>query len=147
VNGFHSAYKEPERALNIARLLLPGTELDASFFMQFRGPEEAFTLFQQSSQPPYYDWSLTDRAKIAISLAETRVPNITSNLFKIAVSRDILQLHSYRVQDAAGRSLLHGVAGALGIIASRISKRAKRMRPRVILKKPDFDLEGMRASF
>lgn len=104
--------------LDLARLLLNEVELNVEFFCQFGGPEDALLLFQQESNPPYYTNSFHDRASIAFSLIDK--PFTTAKMFQLALSRESLKPESYKYKDDTGNSLLHAVAGAIGLSLSRM---------------------------
>ncbi|CZR68075.1 uncharacterized protein PAC_17974 [Phialocephala subalpina] len=108
-------------AFDMIRLLMSGADLDIGFFRRFAGPEEAFILLQQQSNPQYYSNSLDDRASVAQHLIYT--PFSTPGLFRIALSKELGDVNSYKYRDAEGNSLLHTVVRAYGLSISNATSR------------------------
>ena len=108
-----------EEALDIARSLTEKAEVNPSFLGRYKGPEEVFTLWQQSLSPRYYETALEERTKVAIELSLYSYNG--SALLRRALTRNhhIPRL-AVGMRDFLGRTLLHTVALNIGECAQYI---------------------------
>ena len=108
-----------EEALDIARSLTEKAEVDPSLLRLYRGPEELFTLWQQSLSPQYYETTLEERIETAIELSLSL--NNRSALFRRALTRNYdIPRPAIGIRNGEGQTLLHAVAWKIGKLAQYI---------------------------
>lgn len=95
-------------------------EVDPSFLRFYNGPEEVFTLWQQSLNPQYYEIALEERVEVTIAICRYPLPNGPA-LFRRALTRDHIPRLAVGMRNSKGRTLLHAVARNIGELAQFIS--------------------------
>lgn len=96
------------KAIDTVRLLLCEGNLEPPLFL-YLACTETFTLWQQSTQPLYYELSLQERVRIAIWVSHSALWKTKSGAFRAALTRDIFPTPAVSMRASESRTLLHAV--------------------------------------
>lgn len=94
-------------SLDVMRLLLRETD-NPPEIEWYRGPIEGFSMFQQSTDPFYYQRPLADRVEVAFDMAMFTF-NSEPALMQLALGESITSAQAASLVDTCGRTVLHTV--------------------------------------
>ena len=89
-------------------------DLDITDLSYYRGRPKDFIGLQQCWFPEYYEIALEDRVEVAANIV--KMNTWSSDVFRLALSRNCIPNLAVHVRDSGGQTLLHTVAWAIGYI-------------------------------